>query len=584
MKKLLLVLLILSVVPVFGAHAQTIDNLTRLAEIYPADTIGFGAFRTDTAQLDAFDMIGRSVAAHFGEDPEDYSLRNEIDDELQDEYGEGVTYDSFIDPWLGDRGAVGFFLDEPFLVALSAGEADIDDTPFVWSVEIDSREGALSFVEGVLVAEEYDYTVEEMDGYTLLTIDDPEYAVVVQDAVRMGGYIVQTTRLAEGDFDGTLSSEPTFVETMLLLPAGEYNLIAYTNLSDAFALLGQAEDPELNQLAAFADAVGGVAGGSAYLGNNAYTVDIVQQGFDLSLLGGGLSLSQPDLGAIDATFANNIAGNAPVVLQMTNLRGLYEAILANIEAAAELEGSEDNIEDAKQGIRDAEAFVMETTGLSLQNDIIGWLTGDAALYLNFSKAAEAYSNIFALLSDLPIDFALLLEVEDADAFASANRVVDAIETTLIDLAPTFEGEVNLSMGREEIGGANAVVVTIIDATGTVPFPIELIFGATDSVFAVGTRNSATSAFNGDGNLTANPAYAAASEVFLLAQEQIWYVGFPDLLALVQLANAAQDEQTSVLVRQALTLFDSATVTSDTDGNGDSFVRFTLTFADGVLTN
>ncbi|MBK8022354.1 MAG: hypothetical protein IPK19_13250 [Chloroflexi bacterium] len=95
---------------------------------------------------------------------------------------------------------------------------------------------------------------------------------------------------------------------------------------------------------------------------------------------------------------------------------------------------------------------------------------------------------------MPVDFTVTLEATDP---ATARALVDGLANGLED--PPVE---EVSVTREDIGGANALVITV--NSSDVPFPLELVLAANDQVFSIGTRHYVT--FVAGRGLDTDPAF------------------------------------------------------------------------------
>lgn len=580
LKRLLFMVSLVAVVVLapFSISAD-VDTLIDFAERYPAETtLAFSAVRLDAetiASLDAL-IVGLASRIRAVESPEDASLIGGLD-QGANELQEGATYTSFIRNWLGDTGAVGVMVDETYLANVESLD-DPGDVPLVWMLDVIDKAGAADFMAAVILDEGLVVSIEETDGATIFNFTETAYQIVVTDELAVGGTPRFVEQLLQSTPDVSIVDDPTFDATLELLPADDYAALAYVNQTAVITALGQANVEDFDLGGPFTGDAGGQAVGMTLLDGRTLTVDIVQTAQDLSSLG----FVTLDLGAIDPAFASRLPMSAPLVIHSTNLRGIYDAFQTNAAAASELGAQGEMGEDTIQEL----GTQLETeTGLNLETDIISWLTGDYAIFLDFRKELEEATSIFSLLTELPLEFGVLLDAS-ADP-AAAARVVDVIEELVQkqadQLAAAAEssesaGGTSITVAREMIGSANALVITFVDGSGNVPFPVEVLIAANDDVFAVGTRSSVQTMITADGGPTADATYTDSTSVWVEEPGAVAYISFPQLLRLINVINAAADEATGAIVSDVLPLFSHWTISANVNADGSANTRFTISIA------
>jgi hypothetical protein len=212
------------------------------------------------------------------------------------------------------------------------------------------------------------------------------------------------------------------------------------------------------------------------------------------------------------------------------------------------------------------------------------MDSDFALVAGFSQNAGAISSL-ASIDDLPVDYGILFDARtDPEA---AARTVEGLTTAMdgiIDLSSDDLDLVQVSITRtdEVIDGADVVVYTIEDETGfNLLFPVEVLVGSDDEVFAVGSRHVVETAIRGDGTLQESIAYVEASEDYLIEESgTLLLVNVEALSPIPSLylalnsfdPNAESDAQ---LMRDILGFFSSATTSGVNAETGVSTNRATI---------
>lgn len=584
MKKLFLMLvvavLLVSTVALPVSATPTME-LVGLARYFPAETHVFAAVRTDDGFINALDALASKVGAAIPEVAPPMSLMELIDTELQNSFGEGATFAATIRPWLGDTAVMGVTLtsnlvdDDPF---------NDEDVPFMIAIAITDRAGAIAYLDEAFAAAGTEVVITESAGFTVYTDEPDDLVLAVGDDVILLSDTEAKLNLG-GDF-APLNADATFTNTVTRLPEGDYNFVSYFDFGDILAQAMQSEmaggemtEDDLAIAQQFAPLVENFpqqAIGATILDDRSLVLDFVQPRIDPAVLEQvGLPVP-PELGSVNLAFADNIPAGTPLIIHGTNLNAIFAGLAENIRALAVIQenlgvaGDPDfTPESIDEGVAGIEFLVRGATGLDLQEDILGWMTGDFAIYTALKPSVADAQSIFALLAELPVDFALLVENTDPGA---AQAVVDGLQTALADVA-----EEELTVSTEDIAGTTVLVLTV--RAEDIPFPVELLIGANNRVFALGTRNAVEFALNPGQGMSNDPAFAEAAQYVLTEPTTaILYAAGGGLMPIANLLTAQQDEdmaESGAVAGAVLGLLSSSSISASTDGSAD-FVRAVIT--------
>src|SRR5690606_22413166 len=112
-----------------------------------------------------------------------------------------------------------------------------------------------------------------------------------------------------------------------------------------------------------------------------------------------------------------------------------------------------------------------------------------------------------------LDFSLLIEATNPEG---AQALVDGLAQSLT----YFDDEVEVS--TDEIGSSTVQVITV-SSSSDVPFPIEIVFGASDDVFVFGTPRMAEAALNPGEGLAGDASYVEMQSYALENPVNIYYL-------------------------------------------------------------
>ncbi|MDX2077000.1 MAG: hypothetical protein SFZ02_11250, partial [bacterium] len=243
---------------------------------------------------------------------------------------------------------------------------------------------------------------------------------------------------------------------------------------------------------------------------------------------------------------------------------------------------------------------MSLIGLNLQTDILEWLTGDYAIYV--SADVNRLVNIIGnptpseMVSDFGIEAGILIKATNAD---KARNLVERLNG-LIGLGGS---QLGLIVNREQIGGANAIVIDLSNQG----VPMKFVIGANNDVLVIGTYNSAKNALEGNGRLNGFGRYQDARAYMLPNSTTLAYLDREVLqisIGLVVLGPAIQNVFNNILEEMGsgsrstpatplsqseiqrfqdmgnriFSLVNSSTVTTAVSSDGTFTARMTVTLA------
>ena len=577
-----MILLLLTAVLLLSLAAPTAAmptaDLTVLARYFPEKTVMFASIRMDDDFFSSLDPILALLHEYVPDVPE-MTTEQLFDQILAESSDIDGTFAETIRPWLGDTAAFGL----PSAAGLFEEAMDNSQEPALLAVEVTDRAALLAFLRELPLNEER-VRFEDAGDHTLITDgDDPSFAIYIDDTVML--MTNNPALLPEETVTTGLESSEDFQNSLGSLPETDYNAVFYMNLSELFDNLptGSTDSPEgamLSAVSPFENAFGGTAIGATILQNRSLTLDIAQPILDASAYAGmGIALPT-DYAPVDFSFARFIPAGTPLVFQSADLQMLYEYMVDSLTAAAEMqaeiapESEVSPVEELEQGLVQLEFVVNGLTRLDLQDDVLSWMTGDYALALNFSPVISDLSSTSDIPSEFPFDFSFLIEATDADA---AQAVVDGIAQSLV----AFGGD-SYTVEEVTIGDTTAQSIHI-PTNDELPFPIEIVLGASDEVFVVGTPRMAEAALNPGDGLAADPNYVEMQTFTLPEPRAVAYLSGEELAPFVRLlvisrsVNAQDEDAITNLFR----LISGGSISSTVQEGGTTLVRMVLTLPDGV---
>jgi len=580
----------------FSVRAIEAIDVFKLAVHYPQDTAAWFTVRTDDdviAELDGvLDLIKDGVPFV----PRSISVPELLDDATQDvfgsfEEGEGETFATAIRPWLGDSAAIGITSIE----ALISAEGDADAArQILFSVEITNRAAFLDTLGGL--TQRYNVPVEtsENGDFTILVIEDdttPTYIAVNDDVMLM---TFAEDALPLDGLETSLLDNERFTTLRDRLPAPSYNIALYLDQE-------QIQRANLNQIPGavplllrdFAEANGQQMVGFTILDERTLTIDVTQQTDVFPLLQElGIEIEYV-VDSVDLAFAENIPGDAPIVIHSTDLGPSFLLFFDIIRQLSDLVEEQGGLGDLIAQIPDSGLSADEQAALNafefkgiigffnagfagltarnLEREILPWMDGDFATFIRILPGIN---------EEVPIlpDTAFMIDSDSATGGAA-----DFV-TALIESADVYDTPHTI----EQIVGNDALVFSILELLSP-DTPIEeprtdFIFTSKDEMFIFGTREAVRDSLLGDGTLAGSDAYQAASAYFLPETQQVYYIGFQPFVDLInQMVEEgfirSRPAQQARQGARVIELFESATITAVADDTGASTVRLTLTLSE-----
>lgn len=561
MRKLFLLVAILAVMlPGSAIFAQTeTTDLASLAAFYPDDTLLYVVSRIDDDFRATLDTLVGAVSTAAGQPTTVTDLLNQT---MMDGGLEG-TYDEVFAPWLGDHAAIGVAprLDNTEEDLSFYYSLDEEVEPNMAVVQITDSAAAVAYVESVIGDESESGTLGDFT-----TFRDDDFIIAIGADVMFFGFTEIIEPAISGDFT-SLAENSDLAETAALLPESAYNAMIYGNQPATLAFVQSAADAGSEEAAEQVPVIEGAssfAAGATIVDGTTLTID--------AATGQARLISLADVTSVNTGFAANIPAGTPLVIHSADLAG----IVATAINLAQEAGAGEDVNFAQGEI---ETAVQGATGLSLQTDIIGWMTSDFALTLGTSESAGDLSSFGSLFAANPVDLAFLADASGNPEAAVA--VIDAAETSLNDVLPGLTESEDVQVTYELTREGNTLTLIATDQSGNVPFPVTIILGVNDdNVFFLGTPGATAVVTGGDvAGLDSTDAFAAAAGTLLPEPEAIYFADLATLRVLANAARFAADEEVADTADGVLALFSNATISAATDANGNSLVRATISLAE-----
>lgn len=533
---MVLLLVVLLGVVLLPAAAAPISDLNALAQYFPSKTPVLASFRTDADYLDTLDALSQRLQTALP-DADIIPLRQALDEAIAEAGVFGSDdFETVMRPWLGDVASLGVIsLDMAF-----AASRNSDDTPFLLAVQVTNRAAAEAFWDRTLtdVARFSRSTDGDFTVYTPPAVDQGDVPfVAVGNAVM---FISSQRELLPLSARTGLNSNETFVSTLALLPESDYNISIFMDLGESLskAIAAQPDvmqQPGISSVLPLLQNLPPQAIGFTILDERSFVMDIAQPfGALLETLQAMDVMTEPP-GAVNPAFAGRIPAGTPLVIHATDLGSTYRQAVASFrsqvaifaEAGGDAMPMPDipTIEDFDRALAQFKVAVQGVTGLNFDEELLPALNGDYALYLGLNPALAEASGMRALMQQLPVDFGVLIAIDDP---AVIDTLVAGLTNTF-EALPNENRDTEITLGSETIGSETVTIVTI--RTDDVPFPIELVIGGDDEVFFLGTPDAARASLNPDGTLLSDPAYQEAAGYLLSDPRSVAYLSSGGLLPL-----------------------------------------------------
>lgn len=575
-----LALLFITVLLLAGAiQAQPPIDLTEKANYFPVNTGIYAAIRTDEAY---FDTLGGTLDQLSGDLLGEVDLRGFLD-ELANELS-GDTFDAGIRPWLGDNVALGVILNEDIFSA--------EVPPVLLAIDTSDIDAARAWVDENLGSDLEDYLIEDRAGFTIY-IPSRESLVAFgfsEDTL----FMAATPDLIPGPTrEARLGSVEGFSASIAALPQPPYNALIYVDSAavqqlslDMLEMSGQQVPGALAQLSTNLSAQ---AIGFTLLDDTTLAVDMVTLPLG-DMFGEDLALNMTPARPLDMDFAAHIPIDAGLVLWLSEFGPTTQRGLDNIAALSgwlrdnggllALAGLPMDMIPSQQAallssftpddiINALRIGIAGLTGLSLERDILPALPGDAAAFLRFDYLNE----------ELPIlpDGAVVFGAADAEAAAD-----------LVDSFYAASQAYETGYTREIIGeDGRALVLPLASVLSETYLPeLDILAGALDDTFALGTRAAVQDSLMMQAGLDSSVTYQTASTYFLPDAQQVAYIGagslsfqLDNVIRSLRLNDPFSLDRDLVDLRNLLALLESATISAVVDEEGGSIGRLALTLAD-----
>lgn len=450
---------------------------------YPSDTLLYISFRTDEDFIEELQTLIQGVNARL---PEEMQIPG-LGESLREGFAGDVDFETVMG-WLGDYGAIGF---------TSFDASDMGGYGYV-TLDLEDQAAAEAFMDGrsdrFEKGTQGDFTIytDTNDNRTVWGFGDG--VLVISDA--------ENFTMPSFPLSNSLRDSEGFINSVGQLPVESYNGIVYVDFpairEQSDLTFGQPEIVIMNLLGEF-------AAGFVILDNDTLTIDVVQTGMTPAT-------------TISESFAGYIPANTSAFIHTSDLSGLITTIA--------------NMTDQTGGNPLAQAEEMlQQLGINLQQDVLSWTTGDYALLLRsdlsgFLGAMNEEGNDTDAMEFF--DYGLVVAATDpvkAQVFAGKlSTLVNAMASA----------EASLTVSSETI---NDIVVTVVSAPanfgmGVAESTIEILIGANDDIFFIGSRRMIEGVLDGDGSVTSKNNYQAASVHFLAPTASMWYADGEGLSSVV----------------------------------------------------
>jgi hypothetical protein len=489
--------LLVSILLLIGASiAQAKPAQVTLANAYFADQLPAGAdiyvgIRTDDAYIGELDTILGKITSGLSllspDMPASISLRQLLDQAVLSMRMDG-TFDSTIRTWLGDSIGMGIYFGEQFPEDILV---IIDHT---------NRDAAETFIE---TASGGIYNITEEGAFTFYSGENNATLVAINDDA-----IYMSSRRELIPFNGAptdvLSNDPDFQKAVGALPSPSYNIVVAGD-TGAIAQLGDTGNMGARGMfnEFLPDAYTAV--GLTIANGVSPTIDVAQVGLSAEVVA---LLNTP----VDPAFTQYIPADATAVIHGTNLITAYNALIQVVSA--------NTGQDLQAQLNQAQAiFGFDVISLLLSGDFAMYFTyKPEGLTSLIDTQLEAINNNQTTTPSVAIntlaEFGAIFEITDR---TNAQSLVDQIFNLYGLMGSNTQG---VTATQEEIGGSLALVLSISSPGMS---PIELVIGANDSIFVVGTRESATNALLGTGGFDSNPFYQNSLRYTLPTMTHYWFL-------------------------------------------------------------
>ncbi len=532
-------------------------DLSAPAYYFPEGTIIYAAVRIDSETIATLDALLAKVVNQFAEAGMLQGGTMTLAQGL-DMASMMLTQQSFsggIRPWLGDWAAFGLInVDDLLTQDIMIGDPQI---PAAAVLHITDRAQAAIFLDALLKKQftPLNYTQQTVGQYTVFQSEFPDVPLLMLGA----DVLIITTPTGQPYFETaperTLYDSAVFTETVAQLPEDYYHILGYFDLADYFKAMfsmfgsfseefnqalvesgktapplspASLEDylPEGITLDDMLEMVGQQAVGLTLLENRVLLVDVVQKTGDIQRLEALGLVAASDTTPLNPAFLDYIPAGVDVLYHGTNAKYEYDSMM---EQARNTEAWEQEFYKQYSGwfnfanltnvemltsreqldalISDIDAKLQPVTGLSLEADIISWLTGDHVFFAAYDVPEPGTPSFLTstLYPGVPVaadvEFGLIIQATDP---LKAQQVAD---TLAFAITPVTELS-GLTIEPITIGDAKGTLVTI-PPQDSLAAPLEIVLATNQDIFVLATRATATAILIGPNSIQTDPHFGGA---------------------------------------------------------------------------
>ncbi len=214
---------------------------------------------------------------------------------------------------------------------------------------------------------------------------------------------------------------------------------------------------------------------------------------------------------IDPVFAQNIPANATGVIHGTNLLAPYNALIDLVSAQTR--------QDLRGQLNQAQAmFGFDVIELLFSGDFGAYFTykpeGIVTMLNQQLEMLETNPYGFSTLNvENVLDMGIIFEISNPE---QAQSLIDQ----LANLYNMLGANTGVTITREEIAGNNALILTLSSSGMD---DIDVVIGANETLFVIGTRQSVTAILNGEGGFDSNPFYQNSLRYTLPTMTHYWFL-------------------------------------------------------------
>ncbi len=578
MKRLLLIgMLILSLTALaLPAFATPVQNLGGLANFYPDDTFLYFGFRTDANFLDEIEALAARFADVSGGDIGEFRAGL---DQIAQEASENdeATFADTIQPLLGETGAFGIIDAAPMFDEDSSND---NDSGYLFAFSVTDRAALQNlFTSNGNFSTNYE-ALEDSGDYAIFTPsannnnNAPAYFYFGNSVLLIA---TDMALFPQAELSARLSDNADFMDTMNMLPAGDYAAAGFLNINSLLtsfsgAMEGEFQSSEMmmQMMALYEEAYHGVALGFTVQDQDHLIMDMAVNA-DMQAIADGMEMPVPNFSEVDLGFASRISADAALVFFYPDLAAAIEQGVSQFDAAmemqqqmlAEMGADADEIEDVENQLAMLQFGIQAVTGGTLEESF-GWTTGQTALAAGIDFSAfQGSSNGNPTRN--PINLIFVAENVEGGAQGLYDGLINFLEqmsSSSDDVVVSDKALVN--------GEATNISITVDDT----PFPIEIQIAITDQIFAVGTVDYVEAALAGDGGIGASAAFQNATSIML---SETPFYGYVSIASTADFLGAMAGSAASM---EVLSLFESASMSAHIELPSSTTARYVISLTPG----